>query len=82
MEALGMISTATNPLFRDYAEQWLATYKCNVSPTGKRTYRSFVKRANEQLGQKALNEITRTDIVAAYNPVLPLFPTDTSPWRP
>ena len=60
----------TNPLFRDYAEQWLETYKRNVSPACKRMYASFVKRANEQLGQKKLKAITRTDVVKALNSVV------------
>lgn len=35
-------------------------------------YISFVKRATEQLGTKALHEITRTDVMAAYNTVVGL----------
>lgn len=70
LEALGMVSTKTNPLFRDYAQQWLETYKCNVSPSVKRNYTSYVKRANELLGKKTLKEITRTDIVKAHNSVV------------
>ena len=69
MEALGLVSTKTNPLFRDYAQQWLETYKCNVSPSLKRNYTSYIKRANEFLGKKTLKEITRTNIVTAYNSV-------------
>ncbi len=69
-EALGMISDVKNPFFRDYAKQWLETYKCNVSPSAKRSYAAFVKRAIEQLGSKTLKEITRTDIVTAYNSVV------------
>jgi len=69
MEALGLISDESNPRFGDYAQQWLATYKCNVSPSLKRTYMAFVKRATAELGGKTLQSITRTDVVRAYNAV-------------
>ena len=69
MEALGLISDKSNPLFSDYAQQWLATYKCNVAPSLKRTYMAFVKRATAELGGKTLQSITRTDVVRAYNAV-------------
>ena len=58
-EAMGLIPTQDNPLFRDYASQWLSTYKRNIAPAGKRMYIAFVKRATEQLGDKALQTIRR-----------------------
>lgn len=68
-EAMGLIPTQDNPLFRDYASQWLSTYKRNIAPAGKRMYIAFVKRATEQLGDKALQTITRTDVMTAFNSV-------------
>ena len=68
-EALGLVCADGNQLFRDYAEQWLTTYKRNVSPASKRMYMSFVKRAVDQLGHKTIQSIKRTDVVNAYNSV-------------
>ena len=71
-EALGLVPSDDGQSFREYAQVWLSTYKRNVAPSGKRMYISFVKRATEQLGNKALSEITRTDVMAAYNTVVGL----------
>lgn len=69
-EILGLVGgEKKNPLFRDYAEQWLDVYKRNVSTSGKRMYSAFTKKAIEQLGDKRLQMITRSDIAAAYNAI-------------
>ena len=72
LEALGQVSSPDNMLFRDYAWQWMETYKRNIVPSGKKTYRSLIRRAVEQLGDTPLRAITRSDVVSAYNSVFGL----------